>query len=300
MFALDRLVFLSIALVVFALAAIFAWAAMVDVVQQGAALKDAPPVQGIPIPWQLNFQFPFSPLARGLFRFHNFLFGINIAICAIVLILILFVVWRFRSSRNPIPSSVTHNTALEVTWTILPVVTLLVIAIPSFRLLSRASHVPADAQMTLKVTGHQWFWEYAYPDQGGFQFSSLIVPDDKLPADQKGLRLLMADQLVVLPIETTVRVYVTSADVIHSWAVPSLGVKKDAIPGRLNETWLSIDREGMFFGQCSVLCGANHAFMPIAIQAVPKQRFEQWVEDAKKKWAGGIYPAQNAAKAQLP
>jgi len=204
-------------------------------------------------------------LASDLFRFHNFLLGINIAICALVLSLLLFAVWRFRRSKNPLPSKVTHNTALEIAWTVLPVLILVAIALPSFSLLSRANNVPPNAEVTLKVTGHQWFWEYAYPDQRGIQFSSLIQTDESLPADQKNLRLLMTDQLVVLPVNTVIRVQVSSADVIHSWAVPSLAVKKDAVPGRLNETWLKIDREGMFFGQCSVLGGANHAFMPIAI-----------------------------------
>ena len=257
---------------------------MVDPIQRANTANNSTAL-GAPVSWQLNLQYPFSPLASDMFRFHNFLLGINIAICALVLSLLLFAVWRFRRSKNPAPSKVTHNTALEIAWTLLPVLILVAIALPSFSLLSRANNVPPNADMTLKVTGHQWGWEYAYPDQGGIQFSSLIQTDERLPADQKNLRLLMTDQLVVLPVNTVIRVQVTSADVIHSWAVPSLAVKKDAVPGRLNETWLKIDREGMFFGQCSVLCGANHAFMPIAIQAVSKQRFVEWVKEAKAKFA---------------
>lgn len=291
----DRFVFLAIAAVVAALAALFGWGAMVDVVQQTAS----PQGGGMPVPWQLNFQFPASPVARGLFGFHNLLLGVNIAICAVVLTLIVFVVWRFRRSRNPVATSTTHNTAIEVAWTIVPVMTLLVIAVPSFALLSQTQKVPPAAQMTLKVTGHQWFWEYSYPDQGGLQFMSLMVPDADLPADHKGLRLLMTDQPVVLPVDTDIRIHVTSGDVIHSWAVPSLGIRKDAVPGRLNETWLRIDREGMFFGQCSVLCGANHAFMPIAIQAVSRARFAQWIDEAKKKFAGDLRGGRHTAEAEL-
>jgi cytochrome c oxidase subunit 2 len=280
----SRVVFISIAGIVSAASVTFGWISMVDIVQR-ADVKDSDAALGAPVEWQLNFQYPFSPLASDLFQFHNYLLGINIAICALVLTLLLFAVWRFRRSRSPRPSKITHNTVLEVIWTIVPVLILLAIAEPSFRLLARVNDVPANAEMTLKVTGHQWFWEYTYPDQGNIQFSSFVQSDEKLPADQKNLRLLMTDQLVVLPVDTVIRIQVTSADVIHSWAVPSLGFKKDAVPGRLNEAWLKIDHEGMFFGQCSVLCGTNHAFMPIAIQAVSKQRFAQWTEEAKRKFA---------------
>lgn len=280
----SRVVFVSIAGIVSAASVAFGWISMVDMVQR-ANVKDSDPALGAPVEWQLNFQYPFSPLAGDLFQFHNYLLRINIAICALVLTLLLFAVWRFRRSRSPMPSRITHNTVLEVTWTIVPVLVLVAIAEPSFRLLARANNVPANAEMTLKVTGHQWFWEYTYPDQGNIEFSSFVQSDENLPVDQKSLRLLMTDQLVVLPVDTVIRIQVTSADVIHSWAMPSLGVKKDAVPGRLNEAWLKIDHEGMFFGQCSVLCGTNHAFMPIAIQAVSKQRFAQWTEEAKRKFA---------------
>jgi cytochrome c oxidase subunit II len=280
----SRVAFVSIAGIVSAASVAFGWISMVDMVQR-ANVKDSDPALGAPVEWQLNFQYPFSPLAGDLFQFHNYLLGINIAICALVLTLLLFAVWRFRRSRSPMPSRITHNTVLEVTWTIVPVLVLVAIAEPSFRLLARANNVPANAEMTLKVMGHQWFWEYTYPDQGNIEFSSFVQSDENLPVDQKSLRLLMTDQLVVLPVDTVIRIQVTSADVIHSWAMPSLGVKKDAVPGRLNEAWLKIDHEGMFFGQCSVLCGTNHAFMPIAIQAVSKQRFAQWTEEAKRKFA---------------
>ena len=294
----SRIVFLGISVFAAAVSVLFGWASMVDVVQRAVRNKDSPPFLGAPIEWQLNFQFPHSPLSFELYRFHNFLLGINIAICAIVLALLMFTMWRFRRSKNPIPSRVTHNTALEVTWTVLPVLVLLAISVPSFTLLSRANTVPRDAEMTLKVTGHQWFWEYAYPDQGGFQFSSLVLPDARIPPDQKQLRLLLTDQMVVLPIDTVIRIQVTSADVIHSWAVPSLGLKKDAVPGRLNETWVKIDREGIYFGQCSVLCGAKHAYMPIAIQAMSKPRFLQWLEEAKKKFASDDTRLRITADAQ--
>jgi len=280
----SRTVLLSIGVIVAGASVAFGWLSMIDVVQLADEAHGSS-IIGAPVEWQLNFQYPFSPLARDLFRFHNYLLAINIAICALVLTLLLFAVWRLRRSKNPAPSKVSHNTVLEMIWTIVPVLILVAIALPSFKLLAQANNVPANAEMTLKVTGHQWFWEYTYPDQGNIQFSSLIVPDDKLPPDEKPFRLLMTDQPVVLPVDTVIRIQVTSADVIHSWAVPSLGVKKDAIPGRLNEMWFKIDHEGRFFGQCSVLCGNNHAFMPIAIEAVSKQRFAQWTEEAKMKFA---------------
>jgi cytochrome c oxidase subunit II len=292
----DRLAFLVIAFAVGTASFGFAWTSMVDVVQRSAH-PDAN-VAGGPVQWELNFQFPHSPLSAGLFWFHNLLFGINIAICAIVLVLLLFAVWRFRSGRNPVPSRTTHNTLIEVTWTILPVIILVTIAVPSFALVLQANTVPPNAEFTLKVTGHQWYWEYSYPDQGGFQFSSVMLLDDQLPADQKNLRLLLTDEKVVLPVNTVIRIQITSADVIHSWALPSLGIKKDAIPGRLNEAWIMIEREGLFLGQCSVLCGTNHAFMPIAIQAVSKRQFERWLEKSKKRFSATNSTVRTASNDQ--
>lgn len=282
----SRAGLLLISLVVVAMSVVFGWLAIARPGNVPAAGTGSSPVIGAPEPWQLNFQAPHSPVGHGLYVFHNFLLVINIAICAFVLILIVFVIWRFRKSVHPEPSTTSHNTVLEVTWTVVPIVILLAIAVPSFGLLAEENRIP-DAALTLKITGHQWFWEYNYPDNGNFQFSSLVLQDDKLPPDQKTLRLLMTDELVVLPVDTVVRLQLTSADVIHSWAVPSLGVKRDAVPGRLNEMWVKIDKEGLYFGQCSVLCGQQHSYMPIAIKAVSKEQFEAWAADARKRFASG-------------
>jgi cytochrome c oxidase subunit 2 len=172
---------------------------------------------------------------------------------------------------------------LEVAWTVLPVVILVVIAIPSFRLLFYLDEV-RDADVTLKVIGHQWYWEYQYPDQGGFSFSSYRVADEDIKPD--GRRILDVDNPVVLPVDTDIRLQITSEDVIHSWGVPSLGFTRDAIPGRLNEITIRIDREGRFFGQCREICGTAHAFMPVVVHAVSKERFSQWLEQAKQEFAG--------------
>jgi cytochrome c oxidase subunit 2 len=215
---------------------------------------------------------------------HNFLLGIDLFICGLVTVLIIYICWRFRASKNPVPYRTTHNTPLEVTWTVIPAVLLMFIAIRSFPILLEYDTIP-DADITVKVTGRQWYWDYAYPDNGGLQFSSNIVPSDALPADQRALRLLAVDNEVVLPTNTNIRIQITAGDVVHSWAVPALGVKRDAIPGRLNEVWTRIEREGIYYGQCSELCGRNHALMPIAVRAVSRERFDQWLAEAKQKFA---------------
>jgi cytochrome c oxidase subunit 2 len=170
-----------------------------------------------------------------------------------------------------------------VLWTVVPVIILVIIAVPSFKVLYYMDKTQ-DAEMTLKVTGRQWYWDYSYPDQGDIGFSSYMIPDEEIKPGQK--RLLEVDNRIVLPIDTNIRILVTAGDVIHSWAMPALGIKKDAIPGRINETWARIDKEGVYYGQCSEICGTNHGFMPIAIEAVSKERFQQWVEEAKVKFAG--------------
>jgi cytochrome c oxidase subunit II len=254
------------------------------------------PVQqiiGIPVEWQFNFQHPFSELARHLYRFHNFLLGINIAICALVAGLVIVAVWLYRASRHPEPARTTHNTPLEVAWTILPVIILLVIGTWSFSLL-RQTDFPPKTEVTLKATGNQWYWTFAYPENDGIEFSSYIVPDDKLPPEQRSLRLLAVDQYVVLPVNAAVRILVTASDVIHSFGVQSLGIKKDAIPGRNNETWTRIEREGTYYGDCYELCGRNHAFMPIGIEAVSPPRFDAWIADAKRRMSQGLPPSGRA------
>jgi cytochrome c oxidase subunit 2 len=261
---------------------------------QAAFYSRAQNIIGIPIEWQFNFQHPFSETEHDLYRFHNFLLGLNVAICALVASLVAVAVWLFRASRHPVPARTTHNTPLEVTWTIVPVIILAIMATWSFSLLRKVDF-PPPSEVTLKVTGNQWFWSYAYPDNGGIQFSSMIIPDEKLAPEQRSLRLLAVDQYVVLPVNTVIRIQITASDVVHSWGVQSLGVKKDAVPGRLNETWTRIEREGTYYGDCYELCGRNHAFMPIGIEVVSRERFNAWVEDARRRMAQGQPPAPRAA-----
>ncbi len=233
-------------------------------------------VVGAPVPWHLNLQPAASPIKEKMHDFHDLLLVIIIAITMFVLALLVFVAVRFSESANPVPSKTTHNTTLEIIWTAIPVLILVVIAVPSFRLLYYADKIQ-DADMTIKVVGHQWYWSYEYPDHGDIAFDSYMIPDDEIDASKGQLRLLEVDNRLVLPVETNIRVLITSADVLHSWAIPSLGIKKDSIPGRLNETWLRINQEGVYYGQCSEICGSGHGFMPIAIEAVSRQKYIQWV-----------------------
>jgi cytochrome c oxidase subunit 2 len=200
------------------------------------------------------------------------------------------VIYRYNARRNPVPSKTAHNTLLEVAWTVLPVLTLLVIVIPSMKLLYYSDKAQ-QPDMTLKVTGHQWYWTYTYPDQGEFSFDSVPIPAENLEPGQP--RLLVVDNPVVVPVGTTIQVLLASDDVIHDWAVPSLGLKKDATPGRVNETWFRANQEGTFYGMCSELCGVNHYFMPIEVRAVSKEAFDAWVEEAKQKFAVNGQPQVN-------
>jgi len=203
------------------------------------------------------------------------------------------VIIRFNAKRNPVPSKNTHNTLLEILWTAVPIVILVIIAIPSMKLLYYSDKTQ-NYDMTLKVTGHQWYWSYAYPDQGDFTFDSILVPKEDLKEGQ--LRLLTVDNRVVLPVDTDIQVLITSDDVIHDWAVPSLGMKVDATPGRVNERWVRIDQEGTYYGMCSELCGVNHGFMPIQVEAVSKEAFAEWVKKAKEEFASSDRPDVDLAK----
>lgn len=234
-----------------------------------------------PHPWQLGFQEAVTPVMHQINDFHNLLLVIIFAVSIFVMILLAYTCVRFSAKRNPVPSKTTHNTFLEIIWTALPVVILVAISIPSLRLLYFAQQVPPEAEMNLKVIGNQWYWSYQYPD-AGFGFDSYIIPEKDLK--EGDIRLLSVDNQVVLPIDTIVRIQLTSADVIHNWAMPSFGVKMDAIPGRLNETWVKIDKEGTYYGQCSELCGQGHGFMPIVVKAVSKDAYKVWVEEAKAKF----------------
>jgi cytochrome c oxidase subunit 2 len=234
---------------------------------------------GQPEPWEWHLQGSASPVMDNIVSFHNFLSFLIIAITLFVLALLVIVVVKFNAKANPVPSRTTHNTLIEVVWTLVPVLILVGIAVPSFRLLFLELDVP-KADLTIKATGKQWYWSYAYPDNGKFEFDSLMA-QDKQP------RLLGVDNEMVVPVNKFIRVQVTGADVIHAFALPAFGVKIDAIPGRLNETWFKATKTGMFYGQCSELCGKDHAFMPIAIRVVEEQEFASWVESAKKKYASG-------------
>ena len=252
-------------------------------------MASAQDVIGRATPGEIGFQPGVTPIARELQFFHNWiLLPITTAICVFVAALLIIIIFKFNERRNPVPSRTTHNTLLEVAWTIIPVLILVVIAIPSFRLLTNQLVLP-DPDVTVKVTGHQWYWSYSYPQgagpkgPGGFQFDSFIKNDKDLkPGD---LRLLSVDNEAVVPVNKVVRLQITSSDVIHGFVVQSFGVRIDAIPGRLNETWFKAEREGTFYGQCSLLCGEDHAFMPIVFKVVSQDQYQAWLTDAKKKFA---------------
>ena len=234
-------------------------------------------------PWQMWFQPAASPVMERIIEFHNFIFIIEVSIVVLVLVLMGYIIIRFNAKSNPVPSKTTHNTILEVAWTAVPLLLVIIIAVPSLKLLYYADRIE-EGEMTLKVIGNQWYWSYEYPDHGAFAFDSIIIEDENLEPGQP--RLLSVDNSVVLPAETNIRLLFTSADVIHNWAVPSLGLKLDAVPGRVNESWVRINSEGDYYGMCSELCGVNHGFMPVHIKAVSRADFAAWVEQAKQEFAG--------------
>jgi cytochrome c oxidase subunit 2 len=240
---------------------------------------------GQPAPWEYKLQGAASPVMESITYFHDWLLIVITVITLFVLGLLVTVVIKFNARANPVPSRTTHNTLIEVIWTLGPVLILMAIVVPSFRLLFEQLDIPKP-DLTIKATGKQWYWSYAYPDNGKFEFDSLMA-QDKQP------RLLGVDNEMVVPLNKVIRVETTGADVIHSFAVPAFGIKIDAIPGRLNETWFKATKLGMFYGQCSELCGKDHAFMPIAVRVVNDQEFAAWVETAKKKFASN--PASSFA-----
>jgi cytochrome c oxidase subunit 2 len=265
---------------------IFKWlstvmASAITVLSGGLALAAQP------TPWQMGFQPAASPVMEWVDGFHDFLLVVITLISVFVLALMIYVFIKFNAKANPTPSRTTHNTTIEVLWTVIPIIILVVIAVPSFKLMYYADRA-VDADMTLKVAGNQFFWTYEYPDHDELTFDAIMV--DEADLKDGDLRLLTTDNAVVLPVDTTIRLLLTANDVIHAWAVPAFGVKMDAVPGRLNETWFRIDREGMYYGQCSELCGSNHGFMPIMVKAVSKDEFAAWVEKAKEEFAGNTDP----------
>jgi cytochrome c oxidase subunit 2 len=252
---------------------------------------------GQPSPWQLGLQQSAAPTMDDIIWFHNFVLWIIVAITAFVLALLVIVMVKFNARANPTPSRTTHNTLLEVAWTVIPVVILVVIAIPSFRILFVQLNIP-QSDLTIKASGNQWNWTYAYPDEK-IEFTSVMLTDaDRNKLNPVPPRLLAVDNPVVVPVNKVVRVQVIGSDVIHAFAVPSFGVKIDAIPGRLNETWFKATREGVYYGQCSELCGKDHAFMPIEVRVVSEQAYATWLADAKKKFATDGAPANAVAANQ--
>ena len=251
---------------------------------------------GISQPWEIQMQPAASPVAERMHEFHTLLLWIIGGVTVFVGILLLIVIFRFNKWVNPKPALFAHNTVLEVLWTVVPIVILLVIAVPSFKLLYYVDRVP-PSEMTLKVVANQWYWTYEYPDQGGISFTSNLIPEQDIDPKKGQIRLLSTDNPLVLPVETTIQIIVASNDVMHSFTVPSMGIKKDAVPGRLNETWVRIEKPGTYFGQCSQICGKNHAFMPIEIRALSKDDFNAWVVEAKKKY-GVSEPTAEKSKAE--
>lgn len=246
----------------------------------GAGLFFAMPAMAEPQDWGIWMQPAASGSAERIQDFYWLLTYIITGIVIFVTVLLLIVMVRFNAKANPNPSKVTHNVLLEVIWTVIPVVILIIIAVPSFKLLYKNDRL-ATPEMTLKVTGSQWYWSYEYPDQEGIAFSSLMIPNGEIDASKGHKRLLSTDNPVVLPVETNISILVTASDVIHSWAVPQLGIKLDAVPGRTNETWFRIEKPGIYYGQCSEICGKDHAFMPVEIWAVDKDIFARWAALAK-------------------
>ncbi len=251
-------------------------------------------VPGHAVPNQIGLQEPVTEVDRYLVWFHNgVLMPVITLITLVVLGLLLYVVWRFSEQKNPTPSKTTHNTVIEVLWTVLPVIILVFIAVPSFRLLTMELTVP-PADLTIKVTGAQWHWNYGYPKEaGGFSFDSYMKEEADLK--EGDMRLLAVDNEAVVPVNKVVKLEVTSADVIHSFIVQSFGSRVDAVPGRNNETWFKADREGLYYGQCSKICGKDHAFMPIAFRVVSQDAYNAWIESAKKKYAAGDNATEVAA-----
>lgn len=249
----------------------------------GAALAQTEaPMVGAPTPWGMGLQASGGPIKDAISSFNSLVFWLMVAVTIFVAILLAWCVWRFNAKTNPVPSQNSHNTFLEIAWTVIPVLILLVIAIPSFRLIYYQDRA-RDADLTINVTGHQWYWSYQFPDHGNFAFDSRPLQDDEIRPGQ--MRNLEVDEPLVVPVGRTIRVMTHGSDVIHSFFVPSLGVQRYSIPGRAIETWFRADRAGTFYGQCNQICGVNHWFMPIVIRAVPQAEFDAWVASARTRFA---------------
>ena len=241
----------------------------------------------VPAPWQIGMQTPHSPVEHGIHSLHNLVNILMILITVFVAGLLLYVAWKFNAKRHPVASRISHNTLLEVAWTVLPVLILVVIAIPSFKLVYFEDRT-RDADMTLKVTGHQWYWEYDYPDSNNIHFDSYMVADADIKPGE--IRRLSVDNPLVVPAGKNIRILTTGADVIHSFFIPSLGVQRYAIPGHTIETWMKVDEPGDYYGECNQICGTNHSAMPIHVHAVTDADYKTWLEQAKTKFASDAGP----------
>ncbi len=237
-----------------------------------------------PLPWQMGLQAAHSPVMRDIVALNTFILWVIIAIVVFVAALLLYVVVRFNARANPVPSRTTHNTLVEVVWTVVPVAILIAITIPSLKLVYFEDKTVTPG-LTIKVTAHQWYWEYAYPDRGGLDFTSYMVAGNKLPANEQDMRQLAVDNPLVVPAGVNVRVLLTSGDVLHAWFVPSLGVQRYAIPGRVIETWFRVDKPGEYYGECNQICGMNHDSMPIEVKAVSPADFTAWLKTAREKFS---------------
>ena len=281
-----------------------------------AAVTLAGQASAAPGAWEINLQPAASPIMEMIHHFNDGVMIVMALVVLLVLALLAYCIVRFNARANPVPSKTSHNTVIEVIWTVVPILILVGIAVPSFALLF-AEHDPAraiagfdpakDKQLTIKATGNQWYWSYEYPDNGDISFDSYMLQENERPADQP--RLLAVDNEMIVPVGVVVRMQVIGADVIHSFAVPAFGIKIDAVPGRLNETWFRADREGVYYGQCSELCGQappsgendlhGHAFMPIAVRAVSQDKFDAWAKTAATDLEGA-YKQLAAAEAKTP
>ena len=256
------------------------------------------PAAAQPVNWQKGLQPAATPVMERITDFHTLLLYVITGICIFVFMLMLFIILRFNRRANPEPSKTTHHTMLEVVWTVIPVIILIVIAVPSLKLLYYADRT-AEPEMTIKVTGYQWYWNVTYTDSEEMAFDIRRIPDEEIDPAKGQHRLLSTDNQLVLPIDTNIQILVTAGpdDVLHSFAMPAFGIKLDAVPGRINETWTRITKPGTYYGQCSELCGKDHAYMPIEVRAVPKEEFQQWLEFAREQYASYIdFKAQQASR----
>jgi cytochrome c oxidase subunit 2 len=249
----------------------------------------------VPTPWEINMQPGFSPIKRDIIALNHLVFAIITFITIFVGVLLVWVLYRYHHRRNPVPTRVSHNTPLEIAWTVIPILILVIIAIPSFRLVYYEDRTK-NPDLTVKVTGHQWLWEYTYPDQGGLDFMSHGIAEQNLKPGQ--LRLLSVDNPMVVPVGKRVRILTTSADVIHSFFIPSLGEQRYAIPGQTLETWIQVDKPGTYYGECNQICGTGHSLMPIEVRAVPEPEFQAWVKQTKEQQNAQNDPAPAAGAAQ--